>query len=204
MSAALAVLLSLALAAPVEAMVTAADASARARLETDVAFAYGFGARHAFGATASGAMSWRVCDAPALACRVRAGVLAGYQNEPFGLLAPFFLPSVVTGQGHRAELFATLGFAAHFFSARRLLFEVDFFIGWTGLWLEGSVRNAELDLDRTTRATGHELTFGLNFTLGVRLTEHVALIGRVVLPIPYAGVAKSSYFMATLGPRVTF
>lgn len=180
------------------------SASGASRLEADVAFVYGFGARMAFGGAASAASSWRLCDTPALECRVRTGVFVGYQNEPFSTTSALFAPTVVEGSGHRAEVFGTVGFSANFFSSRRLRFDVDFFAGWTGLWLAGTLRNTELGLDRSTRASGHELTFGFNYTLGFRVTERVSVVARIILPIPWAGVAKSSYFMASLGPLLTF
>ncbi|MBL8957137.1 MAG: hypothetical protein JNK82_40565 [Myxococcaceae bacterium] len=174
------------------------------KLETEVAFAYGYGSRMSFGLTANAAMSWRVCNFGGLECRVRAGVLGGYQNEPYAVTAPFFAPSVISGSNHRVELFGTLGFATHFFSSRRLLLEIDFFTGWTGLWVDGRVQNDDAGISRAYRTSGHELTFGFSYALGVRLTDHVTLLGRFFAPIPYDGVAISSYFMATLGLRVSF
>lgn len=181
-----------------------APASRARRVEADAAFAFGYGSRMSLGATASWAMSWRFCDRQALDCRVRTGVLGGYQNEPYGVTAAFFAPSVVSGSNHRVELFGTVGLAAGFFPSRRLVLEVDLFVGWTGLWVSGTVKNDSVGLSRGFRASAHELTFGFNYALGVRLTDHVTVLSRVVLPIPYAGVAISSYFMATLGPRITF
>lgn len=173
-------------------------------LETDLAFAYGYGSRMSFGLTANAAMSWRVCDFTGLECRVRAGVLGGYQNEPYAVTSPFFAPSVISGSNHRSELFGTLGFATQFFRSRRVLLEVDFFLGWTGLWVDGRVQNDDVGISRRYRTSGHELTFGFSCAMGLRLTDHVTLVGRFLAPIPYDGVAISSYFMATLGPRVSF
>lgn len=68
--------------------------------------------------------------------------------------------------------------------------------------MPGTLTDAGRGVSGVYRADAAELTFGLTALVGVRLSERVTLLGRFILPVPYAGVAISSYFMAALGVSV--
>lgn len=94
------------------------------------------------------------------------------------------------------------GHTARLLASRRLLIGLQGFAGWTQLAMRGTLRDEGRGVSGTYRADATELTFGLTTLLGVQLSQHVALVGRFVLPVPHAGVAISSYFMAALGVTV--
>jgi hypothetical protein len=168
-------------------------------VDAEAAFAYGFGARSAFGVLASGTASWPLSETRAMRSGIEAGLIGGYQNEPYSLTAPLTLPSVVTGSNHRVELLAMGGPSLALLESRRLELALLAFAGWTHVSMRGSLRSDSQGFARSYAADASEFTFGLTVRLGVRLSPRVGLNARFLLPVPWAGLAVSSYFMASAG-----
>jgi hypothetical protein len=172
------------------------------RVDLELDFAYGYGSRTALGGLVGATAGWQVWETPGAAGTLDAGLLAGYQNEPYALSAAFLAPAVMTGSTHRFEAFAVVGHTARLLASRRLLVGVQGFAGWTQVAMRGTLTDSGRGVSGAYRADAAEFTFGLTALLGVRLTERVTLVGRFLLPVPYAGVAISSYFTAALGVAV--
>ena len=68
----------------------------------------------------------------------------------------------------------------------------------------GTLSNTAQGVSRAYRADGGEFTMGTLVLAGVQVHQRVAVVGRFILPIPYQGVAVSSYFMASLGAALRF
>jgi hypothetical protein len=171
-------------------------------VEVEASFVYGFGARQAFGGAAVGTAGWPVWASPGATGVLEAGVWAGYQNEPYALTAAYLAPSVVTGSSHRVEVFALVGHQVQLLESRRLQVGLQLFAGWTWLALRGQVVSAEQAISRSTSADASQFTFGLVVPLGFRLTQRVSVVARFLLPVPWAGLGVSSYFLASLGLSV--
>lgn len=184
------------------ALTLAVLASAPAiELEADVA--YGFGARSAFGGFLGGDARFAAYEVPTVRGTLEVGLLGGYQLEPYEQTAQLVLPAVVTGDTHRFEVFATLGHTLAFTPSRRFEVGLAVFAGVTHVLMRGKVVSAEQGFTRASVADATEFTFGAMLRLAVRLTPHWAVVGRFLGPLPYAGVAISSYFMASLGVGFT-
>lgn len=181
------------------ALLTAAALGVSVDLEANAA--YGYGSRHAFGAVASATVGTELWEAPAGVGALELGFLAGYQNEPYALLAPYLPEAELTGASHRVLGLFFFGHGARLLSSRRLLFGLHFFGGWTHLVVSGRVRNELLGMDRVHTADAGRFTTGLSFSLGVRLTERISLSARVLLPFPYASEVIS-WVIPTLGVAV--
>lgn len=175
-------------------------ASPAVQLELDAA--YGFGARSAFGGLLGGEARWTAWETSAARGTLEVGVLGGHQVEPYG--SPLLYPVEVTGATHRTEAFATLAHTFAFTTSRRLEAGLVLFAGVTHVALRGMVKSDAQGFTRQSNADGTEFTFGAMIRLAFRLTSHWAVVGRFFAPIPYAGVAISSYFMASLGVGFTF
>lgn len=180
-------------------VVLLAAAGAAPRVDVELALVYGNGSRTAFGGAAEATAGWQVWETAGGAGALEVGLLAGYQNEPYALVEALMGPSQVTGSNHRIELFAVVGHTLRLTASRRLLLGVQLFGGWTQLAMRGALTNADRGISGTYRADAAEFTTGLIFLAGVRLTERLSVVGRFILPVPYAGVAISSYFMASVG-----
>lgn len=170
------------------------------RIDADLAFVYGFGARPAFGGVVGATAGWPVWEWGT----VEAGLLAGYQNEPYALSAAYLAPTAVTGSNHRVEVFAVGGHTFRLLASRRLSLGVQAFAGWTHVAMRGALTDAVQGISGTYRADGSEFTFGVLFLGGVRITDRLSIVARFILPVPYAGVAVSSYFMVSLGSSLRF
>jgi hypothetical protein len=147
---------------------------------------YGAGSRSAFGAVAAITVGQPLWENSNGAGAVEFGFLAGYQAEPYALQAAYLSQAQLSGATHRIEGLFLIGHGARLLSSRRLLFGVHLFGGWTHAVVHGRVVNSELGIDRTFDADAGRLTTGLDFVLGVRLTERISLTARVLLPFPYA------------------
>lgn len=178
------------------ALLAAAALGVSVDLEANAA--YGFGSRHAFGGVASATVGAELWEAPAGVGALELGLLAGYQAEPYALMAPFLPEAELTGASHRVLGLFFFGHGMRLLSSRRLLLGLHLFGGWTHLVVSGRVRNAVLGMDRAQTADAGRFTTGLSFTLGVRLTERVSLSARVLLPFPYASEVIS-WVIPTLG-----
>lgn len=174
------------------------------RVEAELAFVYGFGSRSAFGGAATATVGWPAWESAGAAGTLEVGLLGGYQNEPYGPSAAYLAPTVVTGSNHRVEVFAVGGHTFRLLESRRLLVGLQLFAGWTHVSMRGAVTDGVQGFSGTYRADGAEFTFGVMVTGGVRVTERISVVARFILPLPYAGVALSSYFMASLGASVRF
>ncbi len=172
------------------------------RFDLELDFAYGNGSRTALGGLLGATAGWRVWETAGGSGTLEVGLLAGYQNEPYALSAAYLVPAVMTGSNHRVEVFGVVGHTVRLLPSRRLLVGVQGFAGWTRLVMRGTLTDAGRGVSGVYQADAAELTFGLTALLGVRLSERVTLVGRFILPVPYAGVAISSYFMAALGVSV--
>lgn len=171
-------------------------------LELEVDAAYGFGARSAFGALVGANARWTAWDLAAARGALELGLLGGYQAEPYG--SPLLLPTVVSGATHRVEAFVTFAHTFAFSDSRRFEAGLALFAGVTHVALRGVVRSDAQGFTRASDADGTEFTVGAMVRLAVRLTPTWAVVGRFLAPLPYAGVAISSYFMASLGVGFTF
>lgn len=171
-------------------------------IEVELDAAYGFGARSAFGGLLGANARWTAWDLPAARGTIEVGVLGGYQAEPYG--SPLLFPTVVTGATHRLEAFATIAHTFSFTPSRRFEAGLALFAGVTHIALRGTVQSEVHGFTRQSNADGTEFTFGAMIRLAVRLNSSWAVIGRFLAPIPYAGVAISSYFLASLGVGFTF
>lgn len=172
------------------------------RIDLELDLAYGYGSRTALGGLVGATAGWPVWETPGAAGTLDAGLLAGYQNEPYALSAAFLPLVVISGSNHRLEAFAVVGHTARLLASRRLLVGVQGFAGWTQIAMRGTLIDEGRGVSGPYRADAAEFTFGVTALLGVRLSERVTLAGRFLLPVPYAGVAISSYFMAALGVGV--
>lgn len=177
----------------------AAEAPRPPHVDVDLAFVYGNGTRSAFGGAAAATAGWQVWETRGGTGSLDVGLLAGYQNEPYALDPARLAPLVVTGSSHRVEVFAVAGHSLRLLSSRRLLVGLQVFAGWTQLAMRGALTDAGRGVSGSYRADASELTLGLIAQVGFSLTERLAVVGRFVLPMPYAGIAVSSYFMAALG-----
>lgn len=186
------------------AVVLLVVAQAPSTLEVEADFAYGFGARSAFGVLAGGAARWPLYEGRLARGEVEAGLLGGWQTESYDATAALLLPSVVSGANHRVELFAVGGHTVSFLESRRLQVGLLLFAGATHVAMRGTVRNDAQGIDRTYAAAATEFSFGFTLRAGFRLTRHVGVVARFVLPVPWAGVAISSYFMASGGLTVSW
>jgi len=180
-------------------LLVALAAEAPPRLDLDLAFAYGNGSRSAFGGLAGATAGWQVWETPGTTGTVDVGLLAGYQNEPYSQTAALLAPMVVTGSNHRSELFVVAGPSVRLLPSRRLLLGLQAFAGVTLLSMRGSLTDSGRGVSGSYRADAAEVTLGAIGVVGIALTERLSIVGRFLLPVPYAGVAVSSYFMATLG-----
>lgn len=180
-------------------LVAAVLAQAPARTELDASFVYGFGARAAYGALVGGAVRWPLFEAKAVRGDVEVGLLGGYQHEPYAATAAFLQPALISGGTHRVELFGTGGATLAFLESRRLEAGLLLFGGLTHVALRGRVVSEVRGIDRVTSADAGEFTVGLLVRVGFRLTERLGVVARFLAPIPYAGVAISSYFLVSGG-----
>lgn len=185
------------------AVVLLVAAQAPSTLEVEADFAYGFGARPAFGVLAGGTARWPLYEGRLARGEVEAGLLGGWQTESYDASAALLLPSVVSGANHRVELFAVAGHTLSFLESRRLQVGLLLFAGATHLTMRGTVSNATQGINRTFAADATEFTFGFVFRAGFRITRHIGVVARFVLPVPWAGVAVSSYFVAGGGLTVS-
>jgi hypothetical protein len=174
-------------------------AQAPARVDVEADFAYGFGARSAFGALAVGSARWSLYETSDTRGALEAGLLVGYQNEPWSQTAALVLPSVVSGATHRVEVLALAGHTLSLLASRRLELGLLLFAGWTHVVLRGALRSDAQGFDRAYAADASEFTFGLSLRAGFQLTDRFSVGARFFLPVPYAGVAISSYFTASAG-----
>lgn len=65
--------------------------------------------------------------------------------------------------------------------------------------MRGALTDAVQGFSRSYAADADEFTFGVMLLAGLRVTDRLSIVARVIGPIPTSGVAVSSYFMATLG-----
>lgn len=172
------------------------------RVDAELAFVYGFGSRSAFGGAVEATLGWPVWESTAAEGTLEVGLLGGYQNEGYAPSAAYLAPTVVTGSNHRVEVFAVGGHTFRLLESRRLLVGLQLFAGWTHVAMRGALTDEVQGFSGTYRADGAEFTFGMLFAGGVRITDRFSVVARFILPVPYAGVAISSYFMASLGASV--
>ena len=191
-------------AALVAVLAVFAQAPAAPRVDAEVAFAYGFGSRSAFGTVALATAGWPAWETRGGQGLLTAGVMGGYQYESYAASAAFLAPAQVSGSNHRSEVFAVAGHTLRLFPSRRLLVGLQLFAGWTHLAMRGSLTDAAQGVSGSYRADADEFTLGLLALAGVELSDRVAIVARFILPIPYAGIAVSSYFMASLGASLRF
>ena len=169
------------------------------RVDLQLAFVYGYGSRSSFGGALDVTVGWPVWERGGAAGTLEAGLLAGYQNEPYSQTAAALAPLVVTGSNHRVEVFAVAGHTVRFPSSGRLSVGLQLFAGWTQLAMRGSLTDAARGVSGSYRADAADFTFGLLASVGVRVSDRVSIVARGLVPVPYAGIAVSSYFMVSLG-----
>lgn len=181
------------------ALVCGIGPGAGPHLDVELGFAYGFGARSAFGAVVGATLGWTAWEKSASIGRLEVGVLGGYQYEPYAQSSAFLAPTRVSGGTHRIEAFALGGHAFHLLTSRRLRVALHGFVGLTNVAMRGRLADPVQSFSGVFQADRAELTFGAVASVGFRISERFWLLARFIAPIPYAGVAVSSYFMASAG-----
>jgi hypothetical protein len=185
----------------VTALALALTAVLNVSFDLEANAAVGFGSRTSFGAVTSVTVGQELWTDAAGVGSLEAGLLLGYQLEPYALQAAYLPLAVVTGANHRLEALVLVGHGMRLLSSRRLLIGLHLFGGWTHLLVRGRLVNESLGIARDVAADAGRLTTGLSISLGVRLTEQLSLNARVLLPFPYASEVMS-YVIPTLGVSV--
>ncbi len=180
--------------------VAAAPETPEAReIDLELAVSGGYGGRVSLGGIGGLNARWHAWGGKKISGGLELGVLAGYQNEPYGFTSSVFAPSEVSGSNHRVQALVSLG---HGLRIMRLTVGSHFFIGWTNLTVSGALRSESLMASRSVNASASELTFGAVLHARFRLTDHVSLSGRVFAPVPNLSSGVNAYVMASLGVSV--
>ncbi len=127
--------------------------------------------------------------------------MLGYQAEPHSVFGSYFGEARLTGENHRLEAWLVLGHGFRLPPSRRVLWSIQLFGGWTHLFARGGLSNPGLGVSGQAHADAGTLASGVMTSLGVQVTDRVAVTARFIAPLPYA-LAVNSWFLGTLGLSV--
>jgi hypothetical protein len=171
------------------------------QVDVDLSVAAGLGSLGSLGGVAQVSLRQQVWESPAVAGSLGVGLLAGYQAEDYTAYAPYFPAAEITGETHRFEALLVVGHDFRFLASRRLLLAVQFFGGWVQVAQRGTLKDSAAGVSGDYSADAGVLSTGLILRLGVRLTDRVSAVGRVLAPFPYA-TAVTPYVLFTVGVSV--
>jgi hypothetical protein len=142
----------------VTALALALTAVLNVSFDLEANAAVGFGSRTSFGAVTSVTVGQELWTDAAGVGSLEAGLLLGYQLEPYALQAAYLPLAVVTGANHRLEALVLVGHGMRLLSSRRLLIGLHLFGGWTHLLVRGRLVNESLGIARDVAADAGRLT----------------------------------------------
>ncbi|MGC4121682.1 MAG: hypothetical protein QM765_45315 [Myxococcales bacterium] len=187
--------------APALARASAPAAESPHRFDLDASFAYGFGSGQGFGGFLEGRYGFKLWETSLASGELQAGVLLGYQAEPHSVFGSYFGEAKLTGENHRLETWLVLGHGFRLPPSRRVLWSFQVFGGWTHYFVRGGLQNDSLGVSGQANADAGAFTTGLMTSVGISVSERVALTLRFVAPLPYA-MSVNSWFMGSLGLSV--
>ena len=152
---------------------------------------YGISSRPAFGALVGATWSWDWAEL---------GLLGGYQAEPYVLYEAYLQGAQVTGATHRVQVLATAGAKWSFW---RLALGAQLLGGWSHVVLHGTLINEKWGVSGTLDTAAGAFTFGAGLSLTLRLSDHLDLTVRGLVPLPFAS-GVTGYATLALGLAYRF
>lgn len=178
-----------------------APAESPHRLDVDASFAYGFSGGHSLGGFVEGRYGLRLWEAGSISGTLEAGLMLGYQAEPYSLYGNTFGDAKLSGGNHRLESWLVLGHCFRFPPSERVSLSVQLFGGWSHLLVRGALDNPVLGVSGESNADAGVFATGVMLQYGLRLTDRVGLSLRVIAPFPYA-LDVNPWILASLGVSV--
>lgn len=183
------------------ALAAAPDGSFADRFDVDASFAYGFGSQQAFGGFLEGRYGRKLWQTSLAEGELEAGLMMGWQAEPHSIFGSTFGDAKLSGANHRLEAWLVLGHGFRLPPSRKVLWSFQLFGGWTQLYARGGLENSERGVSGQANSDAGAFTAGLLTSVGVQVSERVAVTARFVAPLPYA-LAVNSWFMGSVGLSV--
>lgn len=172
------------------------------RLDVGAAFVYGFGDGHAFGGLIEGTYGLPVWETSSLSGTLDAGVLVGYQAEPYSFINPQLGGAVASGTCQRVQGFVVVGHRVRLPPSQRLLVGLQLFGGWTHVFAKSQLTNSTYDLSVEHDASDGAFTTGVTVEIGFRVLDNLTVMAKVMGPLPIAPASITSYVMPTLGASI--
>ena len=171
------------------------------RVDVDASFTYGFGNQQAFGGMLEGRYGLRLWETSLASGELEAGLMLGYQAEPHSLFGSYFGEASLSGENHRLETWLVVGHGFRLPPSRRVLWSFQLFGGWTHLFVRGGLVNEARGVSGAAKSDAGAFTAGLVTSVGIQVSERVAITARFVAPLPYA-MSVNSWFLGSLGLSV--
>jgi hypothetical protein len=172
------------------------------RLTAGLYGCYGFSGYHAYGAGVDVTNAWRIWNHKLTSGTFDVGFIAGYQREPFSQANSILNGAKALGAGHRIEGLLTIGTTVSIPPSRRILCGMGVFGGWSHIIMRGYFSNSRYNISGDYRADKGVWASGFNAHFGVRATDRISIVGRTLVPLPYAPAPVTSYLIAFLGVTI--
>ncbi len=168
------------------------EKAGRLHVTVDLIFTYGIGAYSALGAQTHALGQVSVWNTRHATGTFDFGVLLGAQREPMAL--QYGAAPGQTNDAQRLNAWASIGHTLHLGARRRSGLGLHLFAGWTHVWSQAKVVNAELAIDRRVRDDYGLLNSGLMLKYDYRFSRYVGL--RIEATAPFWSVQPS--YVATI------
>ncbi|MDP1829162.1 MAG: hypothetical protein Q8L48_38215 [Archangium sp.] len=162
-----------------------------AQAAVEASAVYGLSGRPAFGALVGGTWSWDWAEF---------GLLGGYQAEPYVLYEHYLQGARVTGATHRVQVLATAGAS---WKVWRLALGAQLVGGWSHVVLHGTFVNEKWGVSGALDTAAGAFTLGAGLRITLRLSEHLDLSLRGLVPLPFAS-GVTGYATFALGVAYRF